>query len=509
MYAILMKKVLDNNGIIIYNPIRVIKGEIQDGNFISSDNKFYFYADDEYFIKRDEKECVAYVQTKEELLTEYATKNINQALNCFKEDVFSCLNIGIFNSETGNYDLIEMPVEDARDMLTCYTNMDGSSYQISGVIPITSDTTTEEIFNSIEELLKPIFSPEKSIETLQNKETIAYKQPKSTKTDVENDFRRDIDTEELEAYLKERIIGQDRQIEQLVTVIAENYKTKNPHLILRPLLIGPSGVGKTETLKLLAEYLKVPFTRYSTPTLSASGYKGNDIDDLLSLAYQNAGRKIKDCEESLIFLDEIDKISSRGRDVSDVAVQNLLLNFLDGSTYDVNISLTQSVKIDTSFMNIVMGGAFEELFKAKDKHLGFISSQDKMKTITPTDIINYGFIAEFVGRASPKIVYNNLSKEDLKTIMTEGKLSPLLLKQQFYQEAYNVALKYDESYVNEILNRVTSNNTGARELNEIVLSSLLDVSRTLQQKSNQGKYSEVLINKEILSDNKVYTLKKR
>ena len=86
MYAILMKKVLDNNGIIIYNPIRVIKGEIQDGNFISSDNKFYFYADDEYFIKRDEKECVAYVQTKEELLTEYATKNINQALNCFKED---------------------------------------------------------------------------------------------------------------------------------------------------------------------------------------------------------------------------------------------------------------------------------------------------------------------------------------------------------------------------------------------------------------------------------------
>ena len=62
-----------------------------------------------------------------------------------------------------------------------------------------------------------------------------------------------------------------------------------------------------------------------------------------------------------------------------------------------------------------------------------------------TAFINYGFIAEFVGRASPKIVYNNLSKEDLKTIMTEGKLSPLLLKQQFYQEAYNVALKYDET----------------------------------------------------------------
>lgn len=508
MYAILMKKVLYNNGIVIYNPIRVIKGEIQDGNFISSDNKFYFYADDEYFIKRDEKECVAYVQSKEELLTAYATKNINQALEFFKEDVFSCLNICIFNSETGDYDLIEMPVEDARDLLTVYNGSMESNYQISGVIPIPPNISMEEIVNSIESILKSNLPSEKK-ETVQNKETVTYKQSESTKTDVKNDFRRDIDTEELEAYLKERIIGQDRQIEQLVTVIAENYKTKNPHLILRPLLIGPSGVGKTETLKLLAEYLKVPFTRYSTPTLSASGYKGNDINDLLALAYQNAGRKIKECEESLIFLDEIDKISSRGRDVSDVAVQNLLLNFLDGSTYDVNISLSQSIKIDTSFMNIVMGGAFEELFKAKDKHVGFISSIGKMKTITPTDIINYGFIAEFVGRASPKIVYNNLSKEDLKTIMTEGKLSPLLLKQQFYQEAYNVALKYDETYVNEILTRVTSNNTGARELSEIVLTSLLDVSRTLQQKSNQGKYSEVLINKEILSDNKVYTLKKR
>lgn len=128
-------------------------------------------------------------------------------------------------------------------------------------------------------------------------------------SDKENkNIRRDIDTDELEAYLKERIIGQDEKIEELVTVIADNYKTSNPHLIQRPLLIGPSGVGKTETLKLMAEYLDIPFTRYSTPTLSGSGYVGNDIDDILGLAYYNSGRKEKICNESLIFLDEFDKI---------------------------------------------------------------------------------------------------------------------------------------------------------------------------------------------------------
>ena len=58
----------------------------------------------------------------------------------------------------------------------------------------------------------------------------------------------------------------------------------------------------------------------------------------LKMAYQNSSRNIKKCEESLIFLDEFDKIANRGLEVSDVAVQNLLLNFLDGTVYDVNLT---------------------------------------------------------------------------------------------------------------------------------------------------------------------------
>lgn len=70
-------------------------------------------------------------------------------------------------------------------------------------------------------------------------------------------------------------------------------------------------------------------------------------------------------------------------------------------------------------------------------------------------------------------------------------------------------LTYDESYINEVLNRVILDDTGARELKQIVFSSLEGVSHTLQGKSNRGKYSEVIVDKEILSDNKAYTLKKR
>ena len=115
-------------------------------------------------------------------------------------------------------------------------------------------------------------------------------------------------------------------------------------------MIGPSGVGKTETLKLMAEYLDIPFTRYSTPTLSGSGYVGNDIDDILRLAYYNSGRKEKICNESLIFLDEFDKINMRGSDVSDKAVQNLLLNFLDGTVYGVEVNSGYRVQLDTTLI---------------------------------------------------------------------------------------------------------------------------------------------------------------
>ena len=91
----------------------------------------------------------------------------------------------------------------------------------------------------------------------------------------------------------------------------------------------------------------------------------------------------------------------------------------------------------------------------------------------------------------------------------QGKLSPILLKQQFYKDVYGVDLAYTDDYIDGILEIATSNDTGARELKQLVYTSLLDVSHTLQSKRNRGKYGQVIVGKETLDDNKVYTLKKR
>ena len=517
MYAILMKKEILSNDIILYNPMTVIEGSYDEENdyFIDKfDNEFY-KIDDASFAFSELSEGIYFTITEEELLSRYGINTIEEALNYYQDDVFSNFTFAINN---GKEKLVVHQVS-LSELKELVNNDNLASSYYNGMVSISKRKLymlTQ--LNDEKKLRSFIDYSVKSLKEFERHKTNTEEKDLTKKVNVninkkENgnnkNIRREIDTEELESYLKERVMGQDENIENLVTVISDNYKTYDPHLIQRPLITGPSGVGKTETLKLLAEYLDIPFTKYSTPTLSGAGYVGKDIDDILKMAYQNSSSNIKKCEESLIFLDEFDKIASRGLEVSDVAVQNLLLNFLDGTLYDVNLSPYSTVKIDTTFMNIVCGGAFVDILKNKNKKLGFSDTDFESLTITDKDIIDFGFIPEIVGRLSPKIMYNNLTSEDLRNILLRGKLSPILLKQQFYKEIYNVNLKCSDDYIDGILEVVMASDTGARELKQIVYTSLLGVSHELQRSINRGKYREVIIDKEILSNNKVYTLKKR
>ena len=519
MYAMLMKKENLSNGGFCFNPVTVIEGELNEeyGAFIDKFNNEFSLIDDLSFAISELVEGVYFISSEEELISKYSAVTIEEALKYYQDDIFDSFTFGL-NSEkrVEKLDIYQLSLSDLKE-LASNSKLNSSYYNGMVSIPkrklfmLTQLKDEKDLKDFIEEIQKDFKELEREEKEAKDKENeIKLVNINTNKTNIKNkNIRRDIDTDELESYLKMRVIGQDKNIENLVTVISDNYKTSDPHLIQRPLVMGPSGVGKTETLKLLAEYLDIPFTKYSTPTLSGAGYVGKDIDDILKMAYQNSSRNIKKCEESLIFLDEFDKIANRGLEVSDVAVQNLLLNFLDGTVYDVNLTNYDRIKIDTTFMNIVLGGAFVDILKDKNRKLGFNNDDPLDLSVTDKDIIDFGFIPEIVGRVSPKIMYNNLTKEDLKNILVKGKLSPILLKQQFYKEVYGVDLKYTDDYIDAILEIATSNDTGARELKQIVYTSLLDVSHTLQGKSNRGKYSEVVVDKEILSDNKVYTLKKR
>ena len=101
------------------------------------------------------------------------------------------------------------------------------------------------------------------------------------------------------------------------------------------LLLGPTGVGKTHLIRSAAELIGVPFVKADATKFSETGYVGGDVDDLVRDLVRRAGGDVKKAEHGIIYLDEVDKLATRGesggRDVSGRGVQTNLLKLMETS----------------------------------------------------------------------------------------------------------------------------------------------------------------------------------
>ena len=105
------------------------------------------------------------------------------------------------------------------------------------------------------------------------------------------------------------------------------------------LMIGPTGVGKTFLLKLIAKKLGVPFVKGDATKFSETGYVGGDVEDLVRNLVHEANGDIHLAEYGIVYLDEIDKIASSGNgygpDVSRGGVQRNLLKLMEEAEVDL------------------------------------------------------------------------------------------------------------------------------------------------------------------------------
>ena len=107
------------------------------------------------------------------------------------------------------------------------------------------------------------------------------------------------------------------------------------------LMIGPTGVGKTYMIKLIAKKIGVPFVKGDATKFSETGYVGGDVDDLVRNLVHEANGDINLAEYGIIYLDEIDKIASSGNgvgpDVSRSGVQRNLLKLMEEGEVDLKV----------------------------------------------------------------------------------------------------------------------------------------------------------------------------
>ena len=160
--------------------------------------------------------------------------------------------------------------------------------------------------------------------------------------------------EELCAYLDEYVVRQDEAKAILSTKICTHFNRiknalANPLQAKRTvgqiknniLLIGPTGVGKTFLIKLIAKRLGVPFIKGDATKFSETGYVGGDVEDLVRDLVREAGDDIESAQYGIIYIDEIDKIASArnliGADVSRSGVQRALLKPMEETEVDLKV----------------------------------------------------------------------------------------------------------------------------------------------------------------------------
>lgn len=239
---------------------------------------------------------------------------------------------------------------------------------------------------------------------------------------------KEIDPAWLSAKIKQRIVGQDEQVDEIVSSICSHAKKRHPRKPKVIMAVGPTGVGKTQVCRVIAELLQEKFGKEQVPFIIVKGNEMGEKYRISQLVGSPAGyvghdeasimEPIKNSEFAIILLDEFEK--------ADPAIHTLVMDWMDNGRItfsrieDGEVSAeydcAASIFILTSNIPITDGVSasmrFELRYDEVEPAANFSVDDEFCRKI----MVQHGFRPELVGRISKFVQFNALKKEDVNKI---------------------------------------------------------------------------------------------
>lgn len=286
----------------------------------------------------------------------------------------------------------------------------------------------------------------------------------------------------LKEALSKRVIGQDEAVDKVAKAIKRTRvqlsKRRRPASFI---FVGPTGVGKTELVKVLGEELfdatepliRVDMTEYmekhSVSKLIGSppGYVGFDEAGQLT-------EKVRRRPYSVVLFDEIEKAHPD--------VMNILLQILDEGR--INDSQGRSV----SFENTVIVMTSNAGSTDRDTGVGFNKTDSDIAKDKAMKALRDFLRPEFLGRIDEIVVFNPLTEENFAGIaglMLDEMKSPL--------EEKHISLRYTDKALKTIAHKAYGQKLGARDIRRVIRNEVEDKIAELLIDKGEGAVSAVAI----------------
>ncbi|MEW6752289.1 MAG: AAA family ATPase [Candidatus Latescibacterota bacterium] len=355
--------------------------------------------------------------------------------------------------------------------------------------------------------------------------------------------RFDLKPEELEEYLDRYVIKQHEAKAILSTKICTHFNRLN----LPPdededivggiknnvLMIGPTGVGKTFLIRLIARRLGVPFVKGDATKFSETGYVGGDVEDLVRELVREADGDVERAQCGIIYIDEIDKIAAArgvvGPDVSRTGVQRNLLKLMEETEVDLKpphdiASQMETVmqmqrtgrlerkRVNTRNILFIVSGAFAGLEEIIARRLnqgaigfrlrrdeasgtGEVQASELLRQVRADDLIEYGFESEFVGRLPVVAVLHELGRAELLEILRNPRSSIILAKKRDFG-AYGIDVEFTDGALAALADLACEEHIGARGL----VSAMEKVLLRFEKKLPSLDVRHFVVNEETVCD---------